>query len=64
MGDDERTIICFWLAAGLVLIGIALPLVRFEITIVRIIGAIGAAVGAVSLGVGIWLLILYNSRAD
>ncbi len=54
MRDDEKTVICLWLAAGILVIGLALPLAYRGMTTVC---TIGTSIGVFLLGVGFSLLI-------
>ncbi len=62
MGDDERTLICMWLAAGLVVTGVGLPLAQCRPTMLFIAGIVGTSLGVLMLGIGIALLIRRSKR--
>jgi hypothetical protein len=54
MGDNEKTTIALWLAAGVVVTGLALPLAHRGMTVVC---TMGASMGVFMLAVGLWRLI-------
>lgn len=55
MIDNERTLICYWLAAGLLVAGLSLPLAHP-------LCVVGTSIGLSMLGVGIVLLVLRHLR--
>lgn len=59
MGDDERTIICMWLAAELVVSALFLPLAGHGPTMTPIIGM---AAGMGAFGRGLYLLARRTTR--
>jgi len=62
VGDDERTVICMWLAAGMLVTGFAAPLGRLQSMPLRILGVVGTLLGIVILGVGVVMLVLRRLR--